>query len=172
MRIVLLGYRGCGKTTVGRLLADRAGIELIDTDQLISMRTRKSIRDVFEMEGESRFRDLEAAVLEDAARWPGSRVLSTGGGIVLRESNRSLLRSCGKLRIYLQADAAVLWNRIQSDPTSNDNRPALTALGGSIEEIASMLQVRDPLYREVATHVLDARTDRIELMQAILKLSH
>lgn len=170
MRIVLLGYRGCGKTTVGRLLAGRTGVELIDTDHLISLRARKSIREIFEADGEARFRDLESAVLEDVARWPGSRVLSTGGGIVLRESNRNLLRACGNVRVYFEADARTLFDRIRSDPSTIESRPALTALGGSIEEIETMLQKRDPLYREVATHVLDARLNVDQLVESILKL--
>lgn len=164
-----MGYRGCGKSTIGRLISDRSGIELIDTDHLITLRAKKSIRDIFESEGEARFRDLESEVLEDAARWPGDRVLSTGGGIVLRGSNRSLLRLAGDVRVYLQADARTLFYRIESDPSTVETRPALTPLGGSIDEIQAMLQRRDPLYREVATHVLDARLDRNELVEAILK---
>ncbi|HQY87655.1 MAG TPA: shikimate kinase [Tepidisphaeraceae bacterium] len=171
MRIVLIGYRGSGKTTVGRKLADRAGVELIDTDEIVVRRAGKSIREIFESDGEVAFRDLESSVLEDAARWLENRVLSTGGGIVLRESNRNLLRLAGNIRIYLEADAQTLFARIHADPSTNESRPALTALGGSVEEVRSMLEKRDPLYREVSTHVLDARLDSDELVESILKLT-
>lgn len=154
MGIVLLGYRGSGKTTVGMKLADRLWWDFVDTDQLIVKQTGKSIKTIFEQEGEAAFRDIESGVLEEALKRE-STVISCGGGIILREKNRELLKTSPHSRIYLRADPQVLYERICRDQSTIGMRPALTPLGGGIEEIRTLLQVRDPLYRETMTVELD-----------------
>jgi shikimate kinase len=156
MQIVFLGSRGCGKTTVGRLVAAHFGIEFVDVDDLIVARSGKSIKAMFADEGESAFRDVEASVLEDAVRWTGDRVISLGGGTVLRESNRELLKRSGAYRYYLRVDAEVLNARINADPNSAANRPALTALGGGLVEVKHLIEVREPFYRDVMTREIEA----------------
>lgn len=155
MTIVLLGYRGSGKTTVGRVVAAKLGVEFVDTDALVQMRAGKSIREIFEQQGEPAFRDLESAVLEDVVRWTDDRVIATGGGIVLRESNRELLSRSGAYRYYLKAPAEVLFERIHADASTAATRPALTKLGGGIEEIQQLLAQREPLYESVKTRSID-----------------
>jgi shikimate kinase len=156
MQIVLLGARGSGKTTVGRIIASRLSIEFIDVDDLIVARAGKSIRDIFAQDGQPRFRDIEAEVLADALRWLGDRVISLGGGTVLRDENRDLLNRSSAYRYYLRADAETLHARIAADPRTVETRPALTAYAGSVEEVRQLLTIREPLYREVMTRELDA----------------
>ncbi len=155
MQIVLMGMRACGKTTVGKLLASHHECEFVDVDDLIVRRAGKSIADIFATEGEPHFRDIEAGVLEDAMRWTDDRVLSLGGGTVLRESNRSLLKSSNAYRIYLKCDTRILNDRLNADPASAMNRPALTSLGGGLAEIEHLLKIREPLYRETMTREID-----------------
>jgi shikimate kinase len=154
MGVILLGYRGSGKTTVGRKLADRLWLKFVDTDDLIVASAKKSIREIFEQQGESHFRDLEVRAVRDAVG-RADHVIALGGGAVLREENRALLKSLEVKRIYLRCEPQVLLRRIQSDASTAANRPALTDLGGGIEEIARLLAIREPLYREVMSSELE-----------------
>jgi shikimate kinase len=151
--IVLVGYRGSGKTTVGNLLAGRLGMACIDTDAMIASAGGVTIRDIFACAGQPYFQELEMEALEEALATPNA-VISTGGGIVMRDENRQRLRSAGLPVVYLAADPEVLHARIQADANSSANRPNLTSLGG-LAEVQHILAVRDPLYREVATVVVD-----------------
>ncbi len=153
--VVLVGYRGSGKTTVGRKLADRLWQPFVDVDEQIVARAGKSIKAIFEEQGEPAFRALEADVLAGACRAKEDQVISAGGGAVERPENRALLRAAGHSVIYLRCEPAELLRRISGDPTTADARPNLTALGGGIDEIQAMLARREPLYREVMTRELD-----------------
>lgn len=170
MGVVLLGYRGSGKTTVGRKLADRMWCEFVDADEELVRRAGKSIKEIFEQHGEPAFRDLESAVLADLLKRE-SHVISLGGGAVLREPNRRLLTISPHSRIYLKCDPQVLLTRIASDPGTASARPALTSLGGGLDEITSLLAQREPLYREVATAELDVTNlDVDEVVVRVAKL--
>lgn len=155
MQIVLLGARGSGKTTVGQMIASRLSIEFVDLDDVIVARAGKAIREIFADDGEPLFRDIEAAALEDALRWTDDRVLSLGGGAVVRDSNRELLTRSAAYRYYLRCDAEQLHERIIADPNTAANRPALTAYSGSVDEVRHLLSIREPLYREVMTREID-----------------
>lgn len=155
MQIVLMGMRACGKTTVGKLLASAFECEFVDVDELIVRRAGKSIADIFATEGEPHFRDIEASVLEDAMRWPDDRIISLGGGSVLRESNRVLLKRSNAYRVYLRCEPRILHDRMSADPQSALMRPALTGLGGGLAEVDHLLKVREPLYRETMTREID-----------------
>jgi shikimate kinase len=154
MGVVLIGYRGSGKTTVGRQFAARLGRPFVDADDLIVARARKTIREIFEQDGETVFRDHESAVLKEiATSW--DHVLSLGGGALERPENRELL-TMGKHRVvYLRCDAQELLRRINSDAQTAAMRPALTRLGGGIEEINALLARREPMYRSVMTDEID-----------------
>lgn len=170
MGVVLLGYRGSGKTTVGLKLADRLWCEFVDTDQEIVRRAGKSIKDIFEQDGEPAFRDLESQVLADVLKRE-SDVISCGGGVILREANRELLKNSGHSRIYLRCEPDVLHQRIHSDHTTAATRPALTNLGGGIEEIRTLMAQREPLYREVMTAELEVTyLDIDEVVVRVTKL--
>jgi len=161
MRIVLIGYRGSGKTSVGNALAERRGIEFVDTDQVIALRLGMTISQIFESMGQDKFRDTEAAVLQDAIRWIGPRVISTGGGVVLRLENRQLLAASGAYRVYLKCEEQELLRRIRSDPESISTRPALSQLGAD-QEIRKLLAERGPLYDAVKTNEIDVTKMSVE----------
>jgi len=146
-RIYLIGSRGSGKTTVGRLLAARLGWSFVDMDDLIEAAAGKSIAEVFATEGESGFRDREATALTEISHRP-DHVIATGGGIVVRPENRSRLCETGYC-VWLTAPAETLWDRIRVDVATPDRRPALTGLSPE-EEIRHVLATREPLYRSVA----------------------
>ena len=149
--IFLVGPRGSGKTTVARLLAGRLGWDWVDADDVIERRAGRTVREVFSSEGESGFRDREAAVLRELAELRG-HVVATGGGVVLREVNRDLLRVSGWVA-WLTADADTLWVRLQSDPATAGRRPDL--LGGGRGEVAEVLRARGPHYRSCAHCVVE-----------------
>lgn len=155
MSVILLGYRGCGKTTVGKRLADRMWTKFVDTDALVVQAAGKSIAEIFESDGEKYFRDLEAAAVQRAIESKEDRVISLGGGAVLRDQTRKLLMACPFKRLYLRCEPQELWRRIAADPQSAANRPSLTEHGGGLEEVIELLKVREPLYRQVATAELD-----------------
>jgi len=151
-RIILVGYRGTGKSTVGRLLADRLGWGFRDADAELEARAGQTVAEIFAAEGEPGFRDREAAVLADLVGLP-DHVIATGGGVVLRPANRELLKAAGFVA-WLQAPPEVVWERLQADPTTAARRPALTT--GGFAEVADLMGVREPLYRAVAAAAVDA----------------
>ena len=155
MSIVLIGYRGSGKTTIGRKLASRLWQDVVDTDQLIVAKAGKNIAQIFQEDGEQTFRDIEAQVVQETLKLQDV-VISLGGGAVLREENRQAIKDSGHRVIYLRCHPQVLYQRLTSDTgTTSLMRPALTPYGGSIEEIQQMIDVREPLYRSVMTAELD-----------------
>lgn len=145
--IILVGPRCTGKTTTGRLLAERLGLAFADVDDRIEAVAEKSIAQIFADEGESGFRDREAAALAELCAQP-TTVIATGGGAVGRDANRRLLKSAGFVA-WLSGSPETLWARLQSDPVTAARRPNLTAAGG-LEEIRTLLAGREPLYRAVA----------------------
>ncbi len=149
-RIFLIGYRGSGKTSVARLLGERLGWQWLDADSVLESRHGKSIRQIFAEEGEAGFRDKEAALLEELSRLE-KYVIATGGGVVLRPANRDKLRP--GLVVWLTADAATLWQRINGDSTTAARRPNLTV--GGLAEVEELLRQREPHYRACAGVIVD-----------------
>ena len=143
----LVGYRGTGKTTVGSIVAQELGWEFVDADRALEARAGRSIRSIFEQEGEAAFRDLEERVIADHTSGP-PLLIATGGGVVLRDSNRQALKAFGTV-VWLTASAETLVERISSLPESVSSRPALTS-SGTIAEIADVLAERLPLYQSLA----------------------
>src|SRR5262245_50921173 len=141
MSVVLVGYRGSGKTTVGRKLADRLWLKFVDTDDLITSRAGKSIKEIFEHDGEANFRELELAAVREALT-KSDHVIALGGGAIVRAETRSLLKQAGRKVVYLRCDPKMLLQRIQADPQTTNARPNLTEPGGGIEEIRSLLATR------------------------------
>ncbi|MCA9217278.1 MAG: shikimate kinase [Planctomycetales bacterium] len=153
MLISLIGYRGTGKTTIGSLLADRIGWSCIDSDVQIEQDMGMSIRQIFDIEGEEGFRNRESTVIEKLTRLY-KVVLSLGGGAILREQNRKLIKTAGPV-VWLTASPEELHRRISGDPLSSTQRPNLTAAGGGLEEIKAVLENRKPLYKECADLEVD-----------------
>lgn len=154
MSVFLIGYRGSGKTTTGAKLADRLWQSFADSDGLVVRRAGKSIRDIFEQDGEAAFRDHETAVVRELAGL-ADHVVALGGGALGREENRQAVAAGGHKVIYLRCDPAELQRRIRADPQTAATRPSLTALGGSLAEIETLLAAREPVYRACMTAELD-----------------
>ncbi len=151
-RVFLIGARGSGKTTAGRFVAERLGWQMIDADEEIERRAGRSIREIFDQEGESGFRQRETEVLRKIASIPNC-VIATGGGAVIRPENRDLMRRSG-LVVWLTADPEILWQRMQSDPRSSHQRPALTALDG-LNEMRTIVAQRREWYAQCADLTID-----------------
>jgi shikimate kinase len=163
--IFLIGYRGAGKSTVARLLAERLGWQWVDTDESIEACRGKTIREIFAVDGEQGFRTAESKLLAEICQ-SKHRVVATGGGLVLAEANRKLMRTAGRV-VWLQADPATLWKRLQSDPTTPERRPPLA--GGALSEVEQVLLAREPLYRECAHwSVSTAGRSPIEVVDDVL----
>lgn len=146
--LILVGMMGAGKTSLGRLLAKRLNRPFYDSDCEIERRTGVKIPVIFEIEGEAGFRNRESAALEDLTRLDGI-VLATGGGAVLREHNRRLLRGRGTV-VYLCATVDELWRR-----TCHDRNRPLLRTADPRATLAALLEERDPLYRAVAHFTVD-----------------
>jgi shikimate kinase len=149
--LFLIGPRGSGKTTVARLLADELEWPWLDADDVLEERAGQSIRAIFAAEGEAGFRARESEVLAELCRL-SCHIIATGGGVVLAESNRALLRSSGRV-VWLTADVETLWQRMQADDATPERRPVLTV--GGREEIAEVMRVREPLYRSCADLIVE-----------------
>jgi shikimate kinase len=146
--VALVGLPGAGKSAVGRRLAQRLQVPFIDSDQLIEDRIGCSIRDYFERQGEASFRDLEQAVIAELANVPHG-VVATGGGSVLREANRALLRSHFHV-IYLRSAPEDLFRRLRHDV----KRPLLQ-VADPLGKLRELYSARDPLYRDTAHDVVE-----------------
>ena len=146
--VYLIGLMGAGKTTIGRKLAKLLHLDFIDTDQLLEQRTGVSISHIFEIEGESGFRDRESRLLAEISNSPPT-VVSTGGGIILRPENRRIIRKHGRV-IYLRATVNVLWKRLKNC----QSRPLLQAPDPK-DRLSQLLLERDPLYADEADIIVD-----------------
>ncbi|HXY33392.1 MAG TPA: shikimate kinase [Planctomycetaceae bacterium] len=152
MVVTLIGYRGTGKTSVAPPLARRLHLDSIDADAELERRAGKSIREIFETEGEPGFRAREKALLAELlAR--DRLVIAAGGGAVLDPETRARMRAAGPV-VWLRATPATIERQIAADATTRDRRPKLTVDGGRVE-IESLLAVREPLYREAASFTVD-----------------
>lgn len=139
--IVLVGFMGSGKTTIGRLLAEQTGMPLVDMDQRIEERAEKSINAIFAEEGEAHFREMERTMAEELSQESGL-IISTGGGIVLNPDNIKNFERSG-LVVCLLASAETVLERVQHDTS----RPLLA--GDKAAKIVELLEGRKALYHAV-----------------------
>lgn len=144
--IVLIGFMGCGKTTVGEKLSQMMKYTFLDTDQYIEKKEGKTISRIFDEEGEAYFRNLEILSLRELVAECGQTVLSTGGGLPLREENAKLLQQLGFV-VYLRVRKETVLKRLEGDTT----RPLLQCENPE-EKIRELLEYRDPIY-EVGAHL-------------------
>lgn len=150
--IYLTGYRGSGKSSVGRILAETLGLPFVDLDDEVESTVKKSIREIFQEGGEKQFRDLETQCLVEVSQRAPS-VIALGGGAILRAENRDCMAATGKC-FWLVADAETLLARINADATTAERRPSLTELP-QLQEVEMMLQNRKNDYKAAADHCID-----------------
>jgi len=165
MNIVLMGYRGTGKSTVGRLLAARLGRELVSTDAEIIKRAQRSIPEIVAQRGWEHFRDLESDICREFAS-RDQLVIDTGGGAILRVQNVEALKKNGTL-FWLTASVETIAKRIGS----NNQRPSLTGTKSFVDEIQDVLRERTPKYQAAADHSIATDNRSVnQLVETILTL--
>ncbi len=168
-RVVLMGYMGAGKTSVGRLLAEALGWTFLDLDAHVEVRTGASVPELFARHGEAHFRRLESTALANALA-QNATVLALGGGAPETLTNRLLLEQTpGTLLIYLEASFPTLYDRcmLQSFAAPELLRPVLS----NAAEAETRFHARVPLYRRLARHTIPTgEQDPVETARAILKL--
>jgi shikimate kinase len=157
MNVVLIGYRGTGKSTVGKMVAARLGRTMISTDAEIVKRAGRSIPEIVAQQGWDYFRDLESQVCRDLAEGDGL-VIDTGGGAILRSENVQRLKQYGIL-FWLTASVETITKRIGRDT----QRPSLTGTKSFADEVQDVLRERTPKYEAAADHVI--ATDGRSLVQ-------
>ncbi|MCC6680336.1 MAG: shikimate kinase [Phycisphaeraceae bacterium] len=163
MQIILIGYRGSGKTSVGRLLARDLKLDFVDGDDMVRERfAMDSIAEIWKRFGEPAFRKTEAEVTSELCGRDGI-VVSLGGGAILHPQGRKAVADARGLCVYLKGSPAVLYQRIHGDPGTGEDRPNLTNLGGGIAEIESVLAQRREIYESLADLILDV--DHLDIDQ-------
>jgi shikimate kinase len=146
--VILTGFMGTGKSTVGQRLAAELGREFVDMDTLIEVRESRPIHQIFAESGEAYFRQLEANLCRELAEQDGL-VIATGGGVLVAEANLQVMEQSG-LVICLDCDPAVLWQRIGQ----SEDRPMLAAQDeGRFARLAALLEQRAPAYARIKHHL-------------------
>ncbi len=157
--LILIGFMGAGKTTIGKLLAKGMDMSFVDTDERIVQEQGKSIPEIFAEYGEPYFRDLETDLLRRMQEDTDRSVISVGGGMPVRKENRALLQELGCV-IYLSASKQTILERVQND----GSRPMLD--GDDLEaRVEQLMKARESLYRQAAH--LDIRTDGRSIHQVL-----
>lgn len=166
--LFLIGYMGCGKSTIGRKLARRLDAAFVDTDALVEEQEGASVADVFRYEGEERFRALERAALETALAMGENVVVSTGGGLPIWEDNMARMNVAG-CTVYLRRTPEQIARRLS--PYGRYKRPKLRGLDD--EELVAFMTAnmaeREPFYAQAKRIIDCAETSDDEVIEQILK---
>lgn len=160
--IILIGFMGCGKSTVGFRLSYRLRRVLEDTDKLIERKEGRSISDIFALKGEDVFRRMETACLRELLLSQEEKIIATGGGLPIRQENRALLKQLGTV-IYLRISAKNVWERLKGDTS----RPLLQC-DEPLAKIEALLDKRNPVYEAAADMIVDV--DGKDMEQVISEL--
>lgn len=147
--VILIGFMGCGKSTVGLKLSYRLRKAVIDTDKEIEKEEKRSISDIFAADGEAYFRDRETACLRRLIETSGNQIISVGGGLPMREVNRELMHQLGQV-IYLRAKPETIYERLKNDTT----RPLLQG-DNPQDKIRTLMAQREQNYQKTADLVVD-----------------
>ncbi|MCM8537140.1 MAG: shikimate kinase [Lentisphaeraceae bacterium] len=147
--IILVGFMSCGKSSVGRYLSEQAGMKLVDLDQLIIEKAGMSIPEIFANVGEKAFRDLESYVTTLMKKQQDT-IFATGGGVILREQNRKILKESG----------IVIWLKTTPENvikfTKKDNNRPLLQDKKSIDQVTEMMNMREPMYEDCSHYSINA----------------
>ena len=156
MNVVLIGYRGSGKTSIGKKLASALWLDFLDIDAEICRRFEgRTVAQIWDEFGEPAFREVEEKVVREACQ-RDRQVIALGGGTLMQPDARGAIEQASDTRrIYLACQPQELSRRIEADTASAGSRPNLTRLAGGVEEIRAMLEQREPVYQAVADHTLD-----------------
>jgi shikimate kinase len=158
MKVILIGHRASGKSTVGLLLSKRLKVSFVDTDQLTEEAAGMSIKELVALEGWEKFREKEAEAV--ASLGPQDTcVVATGGGVILSEQNRVLLKKMGVL-VYLKAPLSDIVERLQRDARAERIRPPLTN-ENLVAETVAVLKKRIPLYESTAEFTVDTQDKNV-----------
>ena len=170
MNIVLIGFRGTGKSTVGNLLAKRLERDFIDSDKYIESSTGKTIKCIFEEDGEEGFRKIETGIIAELSK-VDNKVISAGGGAVLKEENVRNLKDNGFL-VLLEATPEVIHNRIAQDKKTTQQRPSLTDKK-PLDEIKHLIAKREHAYKNAADYTINSSYVSCEdIVTEIIKTVH
>ena len=162
--IILVGPMGSGKTTIGRRLSERLSLDFFDSDHEIVNTTGVSIDHIFDVEGEKGFRNRESDVLKKLCSMPNI-VLATGGGAVILKENRELMKKASSI-IYLSSSVDQILRRTAKSKT----RPLLEKSNNRRKTITDIIEARDPLYREVSSHIIDTNEKKLnEVIDEIIE---
>ncbi len=166
MKIVLVGYRAAGKSTLGKRISARLDMPYLDIDRGIEQRIgEQTLTDFYGAVGEQGFRPLETEVVVEMCQAQRA-VIAFGAGSLTRTANQEAARH-NALVVYLQVGVDELWRRIESDPSSGHTRPNLA--GGGIAEVKEMLAMREPVYVACADLVLDGALPPDELLERVIE---
>ena len=149
MNIVLIGYRGTGKSVVGKLISERLRMECISMDEKIVEKAGMSIPDIVENHGWATFRDMESEVVQELAK-RDNIIIDTGGGVIERPENIDVLKANAFI-VWLKASAGAIVSRIED----GTERPSLTGEKSFTEEVADVLEKRTPKYMSAAHYEVD-----------------
>lgn len=147
--VILIGYMGCGKSTVGRRLSYRLRMPYVDTDNLIETKEKTTISDIFATQGEEVFRQMETDCIKSIFDYKQDYVIAVGGGLPMREENREIMKKLGTV-IYLRAIPDTIYGRLKNDT----KRPLLQGEDPQ-GKICTMIGLRGPIYEDAADHIID-----------------
>lgn len=147
--IILIGFMGCGKSSVGKKLADKLNYCFCDVDRMIERDNKKSISEIFETKGEEYFRELETKTVKDLINTVSNCIISVGGGLPIKDGNSELLKELGAV-VFLKVRKETILRRLEFDKT----RPLL-ADDDKEKKIDELLQYREPIYTAIADIVVE-----------------
>lgn len=164
MNIILCGFMGCGKSTIGKYLALKTGRDFIDLDEFIENEKNMSITEIFESFGESEFRNFETQAIKKLSK-KENHIIALGGGAILKEENIGYLKSSGKI-VFLEVSPLTAFER-----TKNDDKRPLLQVDNLLEVINDMMSKRKQYYEKAADFKIDANDKDIEkIAEEILNL--